>query len=112
MPIWSSMDSFRLPSLLNQGVVINTDLLRIEADGDNILYFDFHPFNAEKIMGRRVKLQLCTVPGETRFDATWQLALRGAHGIVFVADSMATRREMNFKSLKNSMVAKLKSILY
>ncbi|GAJ14604.1 unnamed protein product, partial [marine sediment metagenome] len=47
------------------------------------------------------KIQLYTVPGQVKYDATRRLVLRGVDGIVFVADSMAVRREKNILSLRN-----------
>lgn len=48
-----------------------------------------------------MKIQLYTVPGQVKYDATRRLVLRGVDGIVFVADSMAVRREKNILSLRN-----------
>jgi signal recognition particle receptor subunit beta len=69
--------------------------------GDRTLFFDFLPFNVGKIREYDVKIQLYTVPGQVKYDATRRLVLRGVDGIVFVADSMAVRREKNILSLRN-----------
>ena len=76
-------------------------MLSIKTHGDRTLFFDFLPFDVGKIKGYAVKIQLYTVPGQVKYDATRRLVLRGVDGIVFVADSMAVRREKNILSLRN-----------
>jgi signal recognition particle receptor subunit beta len=80
---------------------IKTDMVVIKTDGDRTLFFDFLPFEIGKINGYDVKIQLYTVPGQLKYDATRQLVLRGVDGVVFVADSLAVRREKNILSLRN-----------
>ena len=80
---------------------IKTEMVTIKTHGDRTLFFDFLPFNVGKIRGYDVKIQLYTVPGQVKYDATRRLVLRGVDGIVFVADSMAVRREKNILSLRN-----------
>jgi small GTP-binding protein len=80
---------------------IKTEMVTIKTHGDRTLFFDFLPFNVGKIKGYDVKIQLYTVPGQVKYDATRRLVLRGVDGIVFVADSMAVRREKNILSLRN-----------
>jgi hypothetical protein len=41
------------------------------------------------------------VPGQVIYNETRRLVLRGADGVVFVADSMSLRKEKNLISLKN-----------
>ncbi len=80
---------------------VKTDMVSVKTHGDRTLFFDFFPFDVGKIKGYDVTIQLYTVPGQVKYDATRQLVLRGADGLVFVADSMVVRREKNFVSLKN-----------
>ena len=80
---------------------IKTEMVSIKTHGDRTLFFDFLPFDMGKIKGYDVKIQLYTVPGQVRYNATRKLVLNGADGVVFVADSMAVRRERNVLSLKN-----------
>lgn len=80
---------------------VKTELVTIKTHGDRTLFFDFFPFNVGNIKGYDVKIQLYTVPGQVKYDATRRLVLRGVDGIVFVADSMAVRREKNILSLRN-----------
>jgi hypothetical protein len=46
-------------------------------------------------------VQLYTVPGQVFYDATRKLVLRGADGVVFVADSQSSMRDSNLDSLEN-----------
>lgn len=80
---------------------IQTDLVAIKTHGDRTLFFDFLPFDIGKIKGYDVKVQLYTVPGQVKYNATRQLVLRGVDGVVFVADSMKVQRDKNRFSLKN-----------
>ena len=80
---------------------IKTEMVTIKTHGDRTLFFDFLPFDIGKVNGYDVKIQLYTVPGQVKYNATRRLVLRGVDGIVFVADAMAVRREKNIKALKN-----------
>ncbi|MDL2321446.1 gliding motility protein [Desulfosarcina sp. OttesenSCG-928-B08] len=80
---------------------IQSDMVSIKTQGDRTLFFDFLPFELGLIKGYNVKTQLYTVPGQVKYNATRQLVLKGVDGVVFVADSMAERREKNIQSLEN-----------
>ncbi|MCD6297885.1 MAG: GTPase domain-containing protein [Deltaproteobacteria bacterium] len=80
---------------------IKTEMIAIKTHGDRTLFFDFLPFDIGKIKGYDVKVQLYTVPGQVKYNATRRLVLRGVDGVVFVADSMKVRREKNILSLIN-----------
>jgi GTPase SAR1 family protein len=80
---------------------IKTEMVTIKTHGDRTLFFDFLPIEIGKIKGFDVRIQLYTVPGQVKYDATRRLVLRGADGIVFVADSLVVRRKENVLSLKN-----------
>ncbi len=79
----------------------NTKMIEIKTEGDRTLFFDFLPFDVGKINGFDVRLQLYTVPGQVKYNATRRLVLKGVDGIVFVADSIDIRRKQNISSLKN-----------
>jgi len=76
-------------------------MISIDTEGDRTLFFDFLPLGLGKIKGCDIKVQLYTVPGQVKYKATRQLVLKGVDGIVFVADSLAVRREKNMLSLKD-----------
>jgi signal recognition particle receptor subunit beta len=78
-----------------------TDMVSINTKGDRTLYFDFLPMGIGKIMGCDVKVQLFTVPGQSKYRSTRKMVLKGVDGIVFVADSLQVRREENLASLKD-----------
>jgi mutual gliding-motility protein MglA len=80
---------------------VKTEMVTIKTHGDRTLFFDFLPLNAGNIKDYSVKIQLYTVPGQVIYNETRRLVLRGADGIVFVADSMSLRKEKNIMSLKN-----------
>ncbi|MBR9980501.1 MAG: gliding motility protein, partial [Desulfatitalea sp.] len=80
---------------------IQSDMVSIKTHGDRTLFFDFLPFELGQIQGYKIKTQLYTVPGQVKYNATRKLVLKGADGIVFVADSMTTMREKNIVALNN-----------
>ena len=80
---------------------IKTEMVTIKTHGDRTLFFDFLPFDIGKIHNYDVRIQLYTVPGQVKYNATRKLVLRGVDGIVFVADSIAVRKDKNILSLKN-----------
>ena len=85
----------------NFGDRIKTKMISIKTHGDRTLFFDFMPFDLGKIMGFDVKVQLYTVPGQVKYDATRKIVLKGVDGVVFIADSMVNRERSNLVSLKN-----------
>jgi small GTP-binding protein len=80
---------------------IQTEMITVKTHGDRTLFFDFLPFDIGKISGYDIKIQLYTVPGQIKYNATRRLVLRGVDGIVFVADSMVVRKDKNILSIKN-----------
>jgi hypothetical protein len=80
---------------------IKSEMVTVKTHGDRTLFFDFLPFDIGAVGGYQIKIQLYTVPGQVKYDATRRLVLRGADGIVFVADAMAVRRQINIQSLQN-----------
>ncbi len=84
------------PKLENKGKMIS-----MSTETDRTLFFDFMPMELGTIGGQKVRVQLYTVPGQVFYDATRKLVLRGADGVVFVADSQSSMRESNIDSLEN-----------
>ena len=80
---------------------VKGDMVSINTDGDRTLFFDFLPLELGKLKGCDVRVQLYTVPGQVRYASTRKLVLRGADGVIFVADSLEVRREKNMLSLKD-----------
>ncbi|MEA2326048.1 MAG: mutual gliding-motility protein MglA [Thermoanaerobaculia bacterium] len=84
------------PKLDNKGKMIS-----MSTETDRTLFFDFMPMELGTIAGQKVRVQLYTVPGQVFYDATRKLVLRGADGVVFVADSQSSMRDSNLDSLRN-----------
>ena len=84
------------PKLENKGKMIS-----MSTETDRTLFFDFMPMELGTIAGQKVRVQLYTVPGQVFYDATRKLVLRGADGVVFVADSQESMKESNVDSLEN-----------
>jgi signal recognition particle receptor subunit beta len=76
-------------------------MLSLATKTDRTLFFDFLPLDLGKIRGMRTKLQLYTVPGQVYYNSTRQLVLKGADGVVFVADSQDHATDANLESLQN-----------
>jgi len=78
---------------------ILSEMVSLKTHGDRTLFFDFLPFDMGQIKGYDIKIQLYTVPGQVKYNATRKLVLRGVDGLVFVADAMEKQREKNIRSL-------------
>jgi mutual gliding-motility protein MglA len=76
-------------------------MLSLSTKTDRTLFFDFLPLDLGKIRGMRTKLQLYTVPGQVYYNSTRQLVLKGADGVVFVADSQDYALDANLESIQN-----------
>lgn len=87
---------YKNPKLENKGKMIS-----MATETDRTLFFDFMPMELGTIGGQKIRVQLYTVPGQVFYDATRKLVLRGADGVVFVADSQKSMRESNIESLEN-----------
>lgn len=77
------------------------DLVSLATEQDRTLFFDFLPLDIGDVKGFKTKFQLYTVPGQVYYNATRKLVLRGVDGIVFVADSQASRFQDSIDSLRN-----------
>jgi signal recognition particle receptor subunit beta len=77
------------------------ELVSLATEQDRTLFFDFLPLDIGDVKGFKTKFQLYTVPGQVYYNATRKLVLRGVDGIVFVADSQASRFQDSIDSLRN-----------
>ena len=84
------------PKVENKGKMIS-----MSTETDRTLFFDFMPMELGTVGGQKIRVQIYTVPGQVFYDATRKLVLRGADGVVFVADSQSSMRESNIDSLEN-----------
>jgi len=76
-------------------------MISLATEGDRTIFFDLLPLEIGAIRGMDVTLQLYTVPGQVHYNSTRQLVLRGADGVVFVADSQRAMQASNSDSFKN-----------
>jgi signal recognition particle receptor subunit beta len=76
-------------------------MLSLSTKTDRTLFFDFLPIDLGEIRGMKTRVQLYTVPGQVFYNETRKLVLKGADGIVFVADSQAQMLGANVESFKN-----------
>ena len=74
-------------------------MVSLKTQDDRTLFFDFLPFDVGQIKGFDVTIQLYTVPGQVKYNATRRLVLRGVDGVVFVADVQQDQRKKNISSL-------------
>ena len=78
-----------------------SDLVSLSTASDRTLFFDFLSVEAPAIPGYRTTFHLYTVPGQITYNATLQLVLREADGVIFVADSQMDRQRANLQALQN-----------
>ena len=76
-------------------------LLSLMDDAERTLFFDLLPMELGQFRGFRVRLHLCTVPGQIARDEIRRRVLRHVDGIVFVVDSQVGRLEANVESIRN-----------
>jgi len=77
------------------------EMVSLATETDRTLFFDYFPLDLGTIAGFKTKMQLYTVPGQVYYNATRKLVLRGADGVVFVADAQKQQMEDNIESLRN-----------
>src|SRR5262245_2187831 len=76
-------------------------LLNLQTQTDRTIYFDLLPVELGDIKGYKIRFQLATVPGQTAFNETRRVVLKGVDGIVFVADSQWTMLPKNLEAWQN-----------
>jgi signal recognition particle receptor subunit beta len=76
-------------------------LISLATKTERTLFFDFLPLDLGTVRGFKTRFHLYTVPGQVFYDASRKLILKGADGVVFVADSQVERMEANLESLEN-----------
>jgi signal recognition particle receptor subunit beta len=76
-------------------------LISLATESERTLFFDFMPLELGMVRGFKLRFHLYTVPGQVFYDASRKLILKGADGVVFVADSQRERFEANQESLDN-----------
>ena len=62
-------------------------------------FFDFLPLDIGDIRGFKTRFHLYTIPGNTIFETSQKLLLKGTDGILFVADSQKDKMQENQDSM-------------
>jgi signal recognition particle receptor subunit beta len=74
------------------------ELVCLETATDRTFFFDLLPIKAGTIGDYKVHFQLMTAPGQVFYEASRKSVLRGADGVVFVADSQIPLLDANLES--------------
>ena len=75
------------------------DLITLNTREDRTLFFDFLQLEFGKILGKKPRFNLYTVPGQVYYKQSRRIILSGVDGIVFVADSQMERMDDNLDTL-------------
>ena len=85
-------------------------LISLATETDRTLFFDFLPLELGTVRGFKTRFHLYTVPGQVFYDASRKLILKGADGVVFVADSQPERMDARFASIRSACESPTKTI--
>ena len=66
---------------------------------DRMLFFDFTPAGQGRVGEYNVRFHVYSIVGEVAGTSAWNMVLKGADGVVFVADSAPERMKENLDSL-------------
>ncbi|MBP9673757.1 MAG: gliding-motility protein MglA [Bacteriovoracaceae bacterium] len=80
---------------------IKGKMVSLNTEQERTLFFDFLPLDLGEIRGFKTRFHLYTVPGQSFYEATRKLLLRGVDGIIFVVDSQLERFEENLKLMQD-----------
>lgn len=76
-------------------------LLTLSEERDGSLFFDFLPLSLGKVNNYNVRFHVYTVPGQTVYDSSRKIILKGVDGVIFVVDSQIERMDVNLESWKS-----------
>ncbi len=85
----------------NTGAAQRGKMISLATETDRTLFFDFLPIDLGTVRGFKTRIHLYTVPGQVFYEASRKLILKGADGVVFVADSQEERLDANLETLDN-----------
>jgi len=83
------------------GAGLKGKMISLATETDRTLFFDFLPLDLGTVRGFKTRFHLYTVPGQVFYEASRKLILKGADGVVFVADSQEERMDANLETLEN-----------
>ena len=74
---------------------------------DRMLFFDFLPSTQASVNGYSIRFHVYTLSGNVNHDSSWKMVLKGADGIIFVADSRPDGMAANAENMRllNSCLA-------
>jgi len=75
------------------------DLITLNTKEDRTLFFDFLQLELGKILGKKPRFNLYTVPGQVYYAESRKIILSGVDGIVYVADAQVERMDDNLNTL-------------
>jgi signal recognition particle receptor subunit beta len=78
---------------------LRSDLVALKTREERTIYFDFLQLEVGRILGKKPRFNLYTIPGQVYYAYSRKIILRGVDGIVFVADSQRERMTENLESL-------------
>ena len=67
--------------------VLRGELKTLPTGADSLLFFDFSPFEKPMFDGYRIRFHMYSLTGKVANPAAWKMTLKGADGLVIVADS-------------------------
>jgi len=70
----------------------------LETETERTFFFDLLPIKAGLVGDFKIHFQLLTVPGQVFYEASRKSVLKGADGLVFVADSQVALLDANIDS--------------
>jgi signal recognition particle receptor subunit beta len=80
---------------------IRGQFMSVNTMDDRTLFFDFFDLSLSARIGRgkvKVRFELYTVPGQVKYEETRRIVMKGADGVVFVADSQKNKMSDNLFS--------------
>lgn len=77
------------------------DIMSLATKDDRTLFFDFLPIELGDVKGFKTRFHVYTVPGQVYYALTRRAVLTGVDGVVFVADSQASKMDENLESLQD-----------
>ena len=75
------------------------EIKSVPAGADNLLFFDFNPFETPLAGGYRLRLHVYTLNGTVTNPATWKMTLKGADGIMILVNPALEQRAENRESV-------------
>lgn len=77
------------------------NIMSLATKDDRTLFFDFLPIELGNVKGFKTRFHLYTVPGQVYYALTRRAVLTSVDGVVFVADSQASKLDENIESLND-----------